>query len=350
MKETIPVRQGEELNEQKLEQFIGERLGIDGDLLISQFPSGHSNLTYLLTKGDWEAVLRRPPLGPVAAKAHDMERESNFLNKLHPVFPLAPKPYLFSKDESIIGSPFFIMERRRGVVLDTELPEDMLVTEELGKRISTKMVETLAALHAVDYKEAGLEEMTRPEGFLERQVYGWIKRYEKAKTDEVEGVEQLTNWLKNNLPQSGEAAVIHYDYKLNNMMFDHELEEIVGIFDWEMSTVGDPLADLGCAMGYWTQEDDPDFLKYGMGKPSLTVNKGFFTRQEFIEAYAAKSGRDVSDMPFYLTFAYFKLAVICQQIYYRYKKGQTNDSRFERMGEFVKGLITFASYQSQERV
>lgn len=340
----IPVRSGEELDKAKLEQFLRNKLKDlpQGELHIQQFGTGHSNLTYALQIGSWEAVLRRPPLGPVAPKAHDMEREFKVLSALHPIFKTAPKPLVYSDDAAIIGSPFFIMERRHGIVLDSEFPEGTEPTEELGQKISEKMVDALVELHSLDYRQTALADMAKPDGFMQRQVEGWIGRYERAQTDSIEGVDQLTGWMLANIPASQAPAIIHYDFKLNNAMFSEDFSEMTGLFDWEMTTVGDPLADLGAAMSYWIQAEDPDLLKNGLGKPPVTVLKGFYTREEFIASYGEKSGRDVSDMNFYLTFAYFKLAVIIQQIYYRYQKGQTRDPRFAHFDLYVKSLISHA--------
>lgn len=342
--DTVPVRKGEELEIPRLEHFLQENLEDlpAGNLEIKQFGAGHSNLTYQLKIDNWEAVLRRPPHGPVAPKAHDMKREFQILNEVHTLYPLAPKPFLYSDDDSIVGSPFFIMERKRGIVLDTSFPPNVAPKPQLCRDISEKMVDNLIRLHEIDYKETGLVRMAKPEGFMERQVQGWITRYERAKTDDVTGIETLKKWLINSIPFSATPTIIHYDYKLNNMMFSDNLSQMVGLFDWEMTTVGDPLADVGAAMSYWIQASDSDLLKQGLGKPPVTVLEGFLTRDEFIERYAQKSGRDVSAMNFYLSFAYFKLAVICQQIYYRYKKGQTRDPRFAHFGIFINGLIQTA--------
>ncbi len=343
--DTIPVRKGEELDLPVVENFIRQHFeGLSDDPLeVQQFSAGRSNLTYRLKIGDWEAVLRRPPLGPVAPKAHDMEREYHILKEIHPYFPQAPKPYVFA-DETIIGRPFFIMERKHGIVLDTDFPPDVTVTEERCRILSQTMVDTLVVLHSIDYQKTRLKEMTRPQGFMERQVHGWIQRYERAKTEEIEGVDHLTKWMVDHIPASPpEPAIIHYDYKLNNAMFDpDDFSRMVGLFDWEMTTVGDPLADVAVAMTYWIEPGDSDLLKKGMGKPPVTTYPGFMSRDEFMEAYARKSGRDLSNMDFYLTFAYFKLAVICQQIYYRWKKGQTQDERFAGLNLFVRNLIAYA--------
>ncbi|WP_255298323.1 phosphotransferase family protein [Brevibacillus dissolubilis] len=350
--DTIPVRKGEELPIPLLERFLrGQIVEIpDEPLEVEQFPAGHSNLTYLLRAGEWEAVLRRPPFGKIAPKAHDMGRECRLLSELHAIFPLAPKPYLFSDNTDIIGAPFFVMERRRGVVLDTVFPQGIEPAPDLCRGISQAMVDTLVRLHEVDWASTGLREIARPDGFMERQVSGWIERYERAKTDDIEAVEELKKWMLANIPVSPTPTLIHYDYKLNNtMLASDDLTRVVAMFDWEMSTIGDPLADVGAAMSYWMQADDPDILKYGMGKPTVTVMPGFMTRDEFIQAYAEGSGRDVSQIHFYLTFAYFKLAVICQQIYYRYRAGQTQDERFAKMGQFVRGLVEHAREASQKR-
>lgn len=339
--ETIQVRKGEELNRSVLHNFLVENL-MDlpsGELTIRQFSAGHSNLTYLLKVDKWEAVLRRPPHGPVAPKAHDMKREFRILTEIHPHFSAAPKPIIFSEDESIVGSPFFIMERKLGEVFDTAFPEHLKVTEKECASISNIMVNKLVELHSIDYQKTNLLEISKPENFMERQVNGWISRYNRAKTSEIKEVEQLMNWLEIQVPKKHESTIIHYDFKLNNSMFSHDLKEMIGLFDWEMTTIGDPLADLGVAMSYWIQEDDPDLLKFGLGNPPVTICNGFITRNEFINEYSKKSGRDVTKINFYLAFAYFKLAVIVQQIFYRYKLGQTNDQRFAQFDKFAKSLI-----------
>ncbi|MFD2925039.1 phosphotransferase family protein [Halobacillus naozhouensis] len=340
--DTQRVRKGEEIDEQGIESFLREKLPNlpDEKLEVRQFGAGHSNLTYELTIGGWEAVLRRPPMGPVAPKAHDMEREYLVLQALHPVFPLAPKPLAFESG-NLLGRPFFVMERRHGLVFDTEFPKGIRPNPEFGRKLSETMVDRLVELHSIDYKATKLKEMVKPDGFMERQIHGWIKRYEKARTDDVVSGERLKKWLVAHIPDSNEASIIHYDYKLNNALFDEEAN-MVGLFDWEMTTVGDPLADLGAAMSYWIEAEDPELLKTGLGKSPLTVNEGFYTRDEFMTRYAEKSGRDLSNINVYVTFAYFKLAGIIQQIYSRYRKGQTDDPRFSRMNIFVNNLIKHA--------
>lgn len=348
--DTIPVRDGEDLNKANLTKFIMENITDvpKGELEVRQFGAGHSNLTYLLKIKEWEAVLRRPPHGPVAPRAHDMEREYQFLSAIDSYFSLSPKPYIYTEDKSVIGCPFFIMERKKGIVLDTAFPKNIEYDKKLGENISRLMVDHLVELHQINYKDTELVHLTKPEGFMERQVTGWIKRYERSKTDEIPNITYVMDYLTNYLPDQEESTIIHYDYKLNNSMFSSDFIEMIGLFDWEMSTVGDPLADLAVAMSYWIEADDNDTLKYGLGKPPVTVMEGFYTRKEFIQEYAKKSGRDVSQIGYYLTFAYFKLAVIGQQIYYRFKQGQTKDKRFANFNILVNNMIQEA-YKSIQK-
>ncbi len=343
MSDTIEVRRGEGFDAGTVERVL--RGEIDdlprGDLEVEQFPSGASNLTYLLRIGDWEGVLRRPPLGPIPPKAHDMGRESGILSKLNAAFPLAPKPYFFTDDEALIGAPFYVMERRTGVVLDDSFPEDIDPDEELCKGISRAVADTLVGLHAVDPEEAGLGDLGRPEGFLERQTRGWISRYDKARTDDIEEVAPLTDWLAKNVPQSPPPTVIHNDYKLNNLVLDPgDLTSVRAVLDWEMATVGDPLFDLAVSLSYWVEPGDPEYLREVM--PTVTATPGFMTRRELIDRYAEASDRDLSEMHWYVVFGYFKLAGILQQIYARWKNGQTRDERFATFGDRVRTLILHA--------
>ena len=347
--DTIRVREGEGFDLEAVERYLREHIdGLpEGELKVRQFPSGASNLTYLLEVGDWEGVLRRPPFGPVPPKAHDMGRESGVLMRLHEAYPLAPKPYFFCDDESVIGAPFYVMERRRGVVVDDEFPEGVVPTRELCQGISRAVADTLAELHAVEPGEAGLGDLGRPEGFLKRQLEGWIGRYEKARTDKIGEVGPLTDWLARGVPESPEPTIIHNDYKLNNLVLNPgDLTEVRAVLDWEMATVGDPLFDLAVSLSYWTEPDDSQELKEVM--PTVTSTPGFMTRAEFVERYAEKSGRDLSEMHWYMVFGYFKLAAILQQIYARWKKGQTKDERFADFDGRVRTLILHANSLAEE--
>ena len=349
MADTIKVREGEDFDLAAVERHIRECIKDvpEGEIEVRQFPSGASNLTYLVRIRDWEGVLRRPPLGPVPPKAHDMSRESNILTKLHEAYPLAPRPYFLCEDEAVMGAPFYVMERREGVVVDDSFPEGIEPTEELCRGLSRTVADTLVELHAVDYREAGLGELGRPEGFLERQVKGWIGRYEKAETDEIPEIEPLTNWLARDVPESPPATIIHNDYKLNNLVLNPEdLTEVRAVLDWEMATIGDPLFDLAVSLSYWVEAGDSQELKEVL--PTVTDAPGFMTRKEFVEYYAEKSGRDLSQMHWYVVFGYFKLAAILQQIYARWHKGQTKDDRFANFNERVSNLILHAHELSRK--
>jgi aminoglycoside phosphotransferase (APT) family kinase protein len=338
------VREGEEFDLAAVERHLREHVESlpEGELEVRQFPSGASNLTYLLKIGDWEGVLRRPPLGPVPPKAHDMGRESRILTKLHQAYPLAPRPYFFCEDDSVIGAPFYVMERRDGVVVDDSFPEGIEPTRGLCRGVSRTVAHTLAELHAVDHSASGLGDLGRPEGFLERQVKGWVSRYETAKTDEIEAVRPLTGWLTRRLPESPEPTIIHNDFKLNNLILDPgDLTTVRAVLDWEMATIGDPLFDLAVSLSYWTESTDSEELKEVM--PTVTSTPGFMTREEFMDRYAERSGRDLSEMHWYMVFGYFKLAVILQQIYARWKKGQTRDGRFADFDRRVRNLILHAN-------
>ena len=346
--ETITVRTGEAFDLQKVENYLREHIeGLDeGPLKVRQFPSGASNLTYLIQIGDWEGVLRRPPFGPLPPRAHDMQRESSLLQKVSPVFPLAPRPYLFCDDLSLLGVPFYVMERRRGIVLNDTFPAGVTPDVSLCQRISETVVDTLAQIHAIDWQAAGLGEFGHPEGFLGRQVKGWIERYFRAQTDDYPQVEPLTRWLAEHIPTSLAATLIHNDFKLNNMLLDeHDLGKAVAVLDWEMATIGDPLFDFAISLSYWVTEDDPEELRNVL--PLVTNYPGFISRERFMELYAQKSGRDLSSMHFYMTFAYFKLAVILQQIYVRWKRGQTQDARFAVFGDRVHNLIFHAAHVAE---
>lgn len=340
--ETIAVRPDERFDVEGVARYLREHLPDfpSGPLSVEQFPTGHSNLTFLLRAGDFRAVLRRPPLGPVAPKAHDMERESRVLALLHPRFPLAPRPLVFCGDPAVLGAPFYVMEYRPGGVLDAEWPAGWPTDEGLRRRITEALVDTLVALHAVDWHAAGLGELSRPEGYLKRQVDGWIQRWQRAQTHPVEGVEATCRWLVERLPESPSPTVVHNDFKLNNLKLDPaDPAKVTAVLDWEMATVGDPLTDVGALLSYWIEPGDT----LSAVLPSVTALPGFPNRREVLELYGRRSGRDVSGIGWYLAFAYFKLAVILQQIYFRWHNGQTKDERFRHHGELAEGMLRQAA-------
>ncbi len=331
MIDTAEIRAGEELNTAALAEYLRDKLeGAEQAIAIKQFPGGHSNLTYLVQTPAREYVLRRPPLGPVPPKAHDMAREYTVLKAVHPVFAAAPRVYHLCEDASIIGAVFFIMERRRGIVIRDEMPAGIDPA-----RVSAGFLNCLADLHAVDIEEHGLGALGKPAGFLERQVRGWAERWERAKTEEIAEMETLLGWLGERLPPEPAPTLVHNDFKLDNVMLDErDPGRVEAVLDWEMSTVGDPLVDLGLVLCYWGQPSDP-----GGTKPSITAMPGWFSKQQVTDYYARRSGRDVSNISYYEVFAIFKLAVVLQQIYVRFHRGQTKDERFRHFDKRVRNLI-----------
>lgn len=349
--DTIEIRSGEQLDWAKVEHYLRAHIpGIGaGAWEVRQFPSGASNLTYLVRIGEWEGVLRRPPFGPVPPRAHDMQREHDLLERIHPSFPLAPRPYLFCDNLEIMGVPFYVMERRKGVVLDDAFPAGIEVTPGLCRRLSEIVVDTLVEIHTINWQTAGLATFGHPDGFLQRQVTNWIERYNRSQTAESPDVAWLTHWLVEHIPTSPAPTVIHNDFKLNNMVMDtHDLARPVAVLDREMTTIGDPLFDLAISLCYWVQSDDPAELRAIL--PTITHLPGFMSRSELVERYAAKSGRDLSSLHFYQTFAYFKLSVILQQIYLRWRRGQTQDPRFAIFGSRIHTLIDYATRLASEGV
>jgi aminoglycoside phosphotransferase (APT) family kinase protein len=342
MLDTIPVRADEQFDALRVAEFLRVS-GVNVDQLeVEQFPAGQSNLTYLLRSGTWEAVLRRPPLGPVAPRAHDMPREFQILRRLHPHFALAPEVYVLCEDTSVIGAPFYVMERRHGLVLDQELPSGWTPNAALHRAIGESLVRVLVDLHAVDWQSAGLGEIGRPDGYMRRQVNGWIERFSRVRTTDIEGVNAFCDWLVEHLPDSPAPTMIHNDYKLNNVLLDfNDPRKLTAVLDWEMATVGDPLSDLAGLVVYWTEPDEKDTPMGGL--LSVTSEPGFPSRAEIVELYATLSGRDVSALPWYVAFAYFKVGVIIQQIFYRWYKGQTHDARFEGHGEVATMLVQKAA-------
>ena len=322
------VRVGEELAADKLEPYLKSRLpDLDGPLTVRQFHRGFSNLTYLLRVGDQELVLRRPPFGARIKSAHDMGREYKILSGLVTIYPQAPRPLLFCNDESILGAPFYIMTRIKGIILRPQMPEEMNPPSELMGRIADSLISNLVKLHSVDYQGAGLADLSRPEGYVQRQIMGWTRRYRNARTDEIPEIERAAAWLAENSPIESRAGLIHNDYKYDNIVLDPaDWTQIIGVLDWEMATVGDPLMDLGTTLGYWVQPDDPEEIQALQFSP--TTLPGNPTRQELVDRYEQLSGRQVDHVVFYTVYGLFKLAVIVQQIYSRYKLGYTQDPRF----------------------
>jgi aminoglycoside phosphotransferase (APT) family kinase protein len=347
-----PVRPGEELPLAPLAAWLREHLpAVAGQdpadapdapgWTVEQFPGGHSNLTYLLRRGERELVLRRPPLGASVKTAHDMGREHRVLSRLPRHYAKAPRALAACDDPAVIGAPFFLMERVRGVIL-RRLPAGAAPPPARLRAASEAAVDALAELHAVDPAAAGLADLGRPAGYAARQVSGWTERWRRASTDPVPEIDRAAAWLAEHLPRRAPAAeeeaaaVIHNDFKLDNLVLTADLGTIVAVLDWEMATVGDPLMDLGTSLGYWLDADDEAALR--RLPVGLTALPGNLSRAEVVERYARATGRDTSDVLFYYVFGLLKIAVIAQQIYDRYRRGLTRDPRFAALLDSVRLL------------
>jgi aminoglycoside phosphotransferase (APT) family kinase protein len=343
--DTKPVRASEQFDWDALAGYVREGLvvllgeGFDAGapLVVEQFPGGHSNLTYLLRFGAQEFVMRRPPFGPVPPKAHDMAREYRILDAVHPVYPLAPRPFVLCEDASVIGSVFYVMERRHGLVVRSTEPPEVADRPLERRRASVALVDALADLHNVDIEAHGLSALGKPAGFVLRQVRGWSERWKGSQTTDLPEMDALAAWLTERLPPDAQRpTLVHGDFKLDNVMLDaHDVGRIVGVFDWEMATVGDPLVDLGIFLAYWVHTST---AAQRDAVASVTYREGWYRREEILERYGAQTGFDLSGVAFYEVFAIFKLAVVLQQIFYRFYRGQTDDPRFAALDERVTWL------------
>ncbi|UXX78515.1 phosphotransferase family protein [Reichenbachiella carrageenanivorans] len=319
------IRPGEGLDIKRLNEYLIKWPEFEEGVSIEQFPSGFSNLTYLIKSGAQEFVLRKPPVGANVKGGHDMKREYDLLTKINPVCPYSPRPVLHCANKEIIGDEFFIMERVRGIILRNAPPKNMPMTSELMHTISSHAVDILCDLHQLDLDKNNLWELGKPTGYAKRQVEGWIDRYNQSKTDQLASMEALSNWLLQHIPESKNVSLLHNDYKYDNLVLSLDnYSDILAVLDWEMATIGDPLMDLGTTLAYWVELLDPPALKTF----NLTWVPGNLNRNEVIERYTEKTGIDTTNILFYYVFACFKLGVICQQIYARYKQGLTKDPRF----------------------
>jgi len=331
--DTQPMRAGEELDVVALGAYLERELGA-GAVRVEQFPGGHSNLTYLVHHGDREYVLRRPPFGSKVKTAHDMGREVAVLSKLAPVYAPAPRVIAYCDSPDVLGAPFYLMERRHGVILRKELPAG--VPRARVRQLCEALVDALVELHAVDYRAAGLADFGKPAGYIERQVRGWTERYTGSQTDDIPAVTEVAAWLEAHRPADGPPSLIHNDFKFDNVIFDPSLETITGVLDWEMATVGDPLMDFGTSLSYWMQGDDAALFQQPIF--GITMKPGMFRRADFAARYVERSGRHVANVVFYYVYGLFKTAVVLQQIYYRYAKGLTKDPRFAPFIVVVRAL------------
>ncbi len=337
------VRPGEELPAEALLRYLHQQELIkdpNTEINISQFSNGFSNLTYLLRVDDREFVLRRPPFGAIK-RGHDMGREYKVLSQLYRGFPQSPQAYAFTDDPDVMGAPFYVMEKIEGIVLSYREAKKRQIPAEDFPRIADRWLDTMVRLHEVDYRAVGLEDLGRPEGYVERQVSNWGKQYLKAATEDIPEVQKVMTWMEENQPREYAHRLIHNDFKYDNVVFaDDSWQEISAVLDWEMCTLGDPLMDFGTSLAYWTVADDNPMIVQGW--PSPTALPGNPGREELVALYEQKSGQTIHDLVFYYAFGLFKITVIVQQIYYRYQKGLTNDKRFAQLNKAARLFCTMA--------
>jgi aminoglycoside phosphotransferase (APT) family kinase protein len=337
------TRQGESLNEVPLKAFlVANKLIVDAtsELGVTQFSNGFSNLTYLLEIENKSYVLRRPPVGAIK-RGHDMGREFKVLSGLNRGFSKAPEALAYTEDESIIGASFYIMEKVEGIILSFKEAKNRQIPAAEFPIIANSWLDTFVELHQLDYEKLGLGDLGKPEGYVNRQVTNWSKQYVKAATEDVPVAHKVMGWLAENQPTQYDFSLIHNDYKYDNVVFeDNTWTEVSSILDWEMCTLGDPLMDLGTSLAYWSMSSDNELIAKNL--PSPTVFEGNPSRSEIVEMYVQKSGRSVDNLTFYYAFGLFKIAVIAQQIYYRYAKGLTTDKRFAYLNKAAELVCTMA--------
>ena len=332
------MRPGEELDVFRVDAWLKDRVpGLTGAPEVSQYAGGASNWTYRLRYDSDDLVLRRPPEGTLAKSAHDMGREYRIQKALRPVFPVVPEMIAFCEDRSVLGCEFYVMRRLDGVILRRNPPQGLSLTRDEARQLCLNLVDTLIALHSVDIAAAGLENLGRGAGYARRQVEGWSDRYRKSRTWNVPRFDGVMAWLAAHTPEDVATCLIHNDFRFDNVVLDpKDPARVMGVLDWEMATLGDPLMDLGNALAYWVQADDDFFLRSLRRQP--THLPGMLTRREVVEYYAQKTGRGVGDWAFYEVYGLFRLAVIAQQIYYRYQQGQTRNPAFRNFWMFVTYL------------
>ena len=325
----------------KVAEYLSTRVdGARGPMQVRQFPGGSANLTYLISFGSQEYVLRRPPLGPVAPGAHDMAREHKVLSRLYAAFDRAPRSYHLCTDETVIGAKFIVVERRTGVVIRAQYPDSMLSHPRLAQRTSYALIDAMAQLHNVDPVANGLADLGRPDGFVRRQVDGWAARWELARDKDVPLFYEIHRRLGAALPSPQRVSVLHNDLKFDNCQFQAgNPDRVTSIFDWDMATLGDPLIDLGTLLGYWSEDGDPA----PRGARPSGANDPFPTRAEITRRYADVTGLDTRGINWYEAFAMWKTAVVVQQIYIRYARGQTKDARFAHIADRAPILLAAAA-------
>jgi len=326
------IRAGEELDNNALDSYLKQQFpGLQGDINIKQFPDGASNLTYLVAYKNREFILRRPPFGKVAKSAHNMIREAKIMQALKPVYRKIPAILGLHEEghstQEVMGCDFYLMEPLVGIIPRKNLPKKLSVTKDQTRQLCTNVIDQLIALHQVDYKKAGLSDLGKGAGYVKRQIDSWSKRYQQAMTTDASSFHQVITWLNDNRPDDVATCIIHNDFRFDNVVLNSKKPlEVIGVLDWEMATLGDPLMDLGNSLAYWVQADDDDFFQALRRQP--THLQGMLTRNEVVDYYLEKTGIHCDDFSFYQVYGLFRLAAIVQQLYYRYFHGQTKDERF----------------------
>lgn len=322
------IREGEELDLANIDTYMKSIVpALEGEVQVTQFPGGASNLTYQISYGDKSYILRRPPFGKIAKGAHDMLREANIMKALNPVYPYVPDIIDICEDESVLGCNFYVMEKLTGIIPRQNMPKELQLSEPDTRAMCMSVIDKFIELHKVNVKGTELEKLGKGTGYVERQIMGWSDRYVKSMTDDATDFASVMDWLKSNMPDDVAQVLIHNDFRLDNVVLDvDDTSNVIGVLDWEMATIGDPLMDLGNSLAYWIQADDEP--QFQMMRRQPTHLKGMLTRQEVIDYYLEKTGYQVDSFVFYEVYGLFRLAVIMQQIYYRYFHGQTKDKRF----------------------
>lgn len=339
-----PVRNGDEIDAMAVQQWLQKEMkDFPAIVNVTQFKGGASNLTYQLDTDDGNAyILRKPPAGTKAKSAHDMNREFQIMKRLKPVYPYLPEMIAFCNDESVLGADFYVMEKVKGIILRAELPKGMQLNVDQTRELCLSVIDKMIELHQVDYKKAGLEDLGKGAGYVQRQISGWSDRYRKAKTENVPDYENIMHWLSENMPEDVATCIIHNDYRLDNVILNPENpSEVLAVLDWEMATLGDPLMDLGNSLAYWVEANDPP--PFHMLRRQPTHLPGMLTRDELVQYYAEKTGLQVEDFTFYRIYGLFRLAVIAQQIYYRFHHGQTTNPVFGTFHMMVTYLETYCN-------
>lgn len=347
--QTIVSREGEELDAVVVDQYLKKHIsGLTGMPNIRQFPGGASNLTYSIEYPGRSLILRRPPFGHKAKSAHDMAREYRIINQLATHFPYCPKAYAHCTDTSVMGSEFYVMERIDGIILRADLPTELTLSTQDTESLCKSFIDTLVNLHQVDYQACQLKDLGKPEGYVARQINGWTDRYQKAMTPDAPSWTPVLSWLQDKMPKDHpRPCIVHNDYRFDNVILDpNNPMRIIGVLDWEMTTLGDPLMDLGNSLAYWIEATDPAPMQKMRRQPSNAP--GMLTRAEMVAYYAEHAGIRIDNYDFYYAYGLFRLAGIVQQIYYRFYHGQTRDQRFAQFIHMNK-LLEQLSIQLIER-